>query len=75
MTTQYYVHETDKCLTKALFKRLYFPFGHLRSASILRNQKIIIGLDSLSVQSLIYLAPFGLYCLFLSILLKDAKLQ
>ena len=32
--------------------RLYFPFGPLR------NQKIIIGLDSFSNQRLIYLAPF-----------------
>ena len=28
---------------------------------ILRNQKIIIGLDSFSNQPLIYLVPFGLY--------------
>ena len=31
------------------------------SEGILRNQKIIIGLDSFSNQRLIYLAPFGLY--------------
>ena len=30
------------------------------SESILRNQKIIIGLDSFSNQRLIYLTPFGL---------------
>ena len=30
------------------------------SGGILRNQKIIIGLDSFSNQHLIYLAPFGL---------------
>ena len=30
------------------------------SGGILRNQKIIIGLDSFSNQRLIYLAPFGL---------------
>ena len=31
------------------------------SQGILRNQKIIIGLDSFSNQSLIYLSSFGLY--------------
>ena len=31
------------------------------SESILRNQKIIIGLDSFSYQRLIYFDPFGLY--------------
>ena len=31
------------------------------SEDILRNQKIIIGLDTFSNQHLIYLAPFGLY--------------
>ena len=31
------------------------------SEGILRNQKIIIGLDSFSYQCLKYLAPFGLY--------------
>ena len=31
------------------------------SDGVLRNQKIIIGLDSFSNQQLIYLAPFGLY--------------
>ena len=40
--------------------RLYFPFGPLIKISdgILRNQKIIIGLDSFSNQRLIYLAQF-----------------
>ena len=31
------------------------------SEGILRNQKIIIGLDSFSNQCLTYLVPFGLY--------------
>ena len=43
--------------------QIIFSFGHLRSARVLiiRNKKVIIGLDSFSNLSLIYLAPFGLY--------------
>ena len=45
------------------------------SEGVLRNQKIIVGLDSFSNLRLIYLAPFCMILVFVSTtLLKDAKL-
>ena len=47
---------------KSSIVQIIFSFWSFEiSEGILRNQIIIIGLDSISNQCLMYLAPFGLY--------------